>query len=77
MTNNTNTVCLKDALDALCNEVIAPLELLSLILTTYSNEVNTFSADELAAFGHLLDALCVKAKTILREHLDETNEGGD
>jgi hypothetical protein len=25
----------------------------------------------------LLDALCVKAKTILREHLDETNEGGD
>jgi hypothetical protein len=77
MTNNTNAVCLKDALDALCNEVIAPLELLSLIFTTYANEVNTFGVDELAAFGYLLDALCVKAKTILQEHLDETNEGGD
>jgi hypothetical protein len=82
LTNNgVSNVALRDTIAALRNEVIYPLQTLSdLLLAAHSL---AYIADRvepqstLEGIGHLLDALCVKAKTILREHLDETNEGGD
>ncbi|MCS3919790.1 hypothetical protein Q2T83_03890 [Fervidibacter sacchari] len=63
---------LHDALDALTDEVIAPLTVLALLLKTYSAAGLTFEADDLNALGQLLDALCHKAEAIITEHLSES-----
>jgi hypothetical protein len=79
LTNNgISNVALRDAISALKNEVIYPLQTLSdLLLAAHSL---AYIADRvepqstLEGIGHLLDALCVKAETILRERLGKPAE---
>jgi hypothetical protein len=76
--NGVSNVALRDTIAALRNEVIYPLQTLSdLLLAAHSL---AYIADRvepqstLEGIGHLLDALCVKAETILRERLGKPAE---
>jgi hypothetical protein len=76
--NGVSNVALRDCISALKNEVIYPLQTLSdLLLAAHSLAYITDRVEPqstLEGIGHLLDALCVKAETILREHLGEPTE---
>jgi hypothetical protein len=79
LTNNgVSNVALRDAISALRNEVVYPLQTLSdLLLAAHSLAHITDRVEPqstLEGIGHLLDALCVKAETILRERLGEPAE---
>jgi len=76
--NGVSNVTLRDIIATLRNEVIYPLQTLSdLLLAAHSL---AYIADRvepqstLEGIGHLLDALCVKAETILRERLGKPAE---
>jgi hypothetical protein len=79
LTNDgVSNVALRDAISALKNEVIYPLQTLSdLLLAAHSL---AYIADRvepqstLEGIGHLLDALVTKAEVILHEYLNEPAE---